>query len=138
MDGDGFNSDGVIDTLEIPIYSGGALLLTLPMNSVQITGVTMNAARTLIGTPNAAPGSSTFAADWDAAGSLSGFITFEAAEGVFIEDLGRTLCALLCGMACTDEDSGDLIDPTTCTNPPGAEGYELQAGIGGGATTITM
>ena len=142
VDGDTFDSDGLIETLTIPIYSDGAVLLELPMQQVEITGVTMNADHTLVGTPNAAPGSDAYAADWNTAGTLNGWIGFEAAEAVDIEDLGRTLCTLLCGIACTDVDSGDLIDPTTCTNPPTdipagtGQGYQLTAAIGAGAATV--
>lgn len=148
VSGSTISTSSPIDLISIPIYSEDSPdspLLVLPISHAELTGIELNADSTLVGTPNAAAGSDRYASTWDTAGEIRGWISVEDARNVPIEDLSETLCGLL---------SGDHPDPTDmtqdCTSPqadwpnqpseiPGSSGvmgYELVAGIGGGAVSI--
>jgi hypothetical protein len=137
--GDSISTATPIDNVTIPVYSGGSLLLELPLTQLTLTDVAFDAEHTLVGTPNPPPDSLAYAADWEENGSLEGYLGFDDAEGVLIEDLGMTLCALLCPGDCST-----VTDPLTeCTNPPeeipgsgGTLGYRLAGTVGGAAITI--
>ena len=137
------NSAGTIESLDIPVYSETSPddpLLILPISLVEISNVRFNADRTLVGTPNAPSGSNMFAQSWETDGELTGWISFDDAMAVPIEELGNTLCGLLCGADCAEVAAGT----TTCAEGrepetiPGTdtEGYQLRANIGAGAVTI--
>ncbi len=137
-----------IDVVSIPIYSEESPdtpLLVLPLSQLELLNVELDADRTFVGTPMAPEGSTRYAASWDTAGSIRGWISVEDARGVEIEDLTQTLCGLLSGdhpdptdmsQDCTSPQADWTNQPTEIPGSGGVLGYELQAGIGGGAVTI--
>ncbi len=117
-----------LEHLEIPIYSEdstGSPLILLPLSMVQLHDVLLDEECFMIGEPGDS------AASWETDGTLEAWIGWDDAREVMVEDLGRTLCDLLCGELCTEVDR-----PTDCRNPadtiPGTDtfGYEMVAEIG--------
>jgi hypothetical protein len=128
-----------IETMTIPIFSEGSLLLDLPLSQIDITDVAVNEDATLVGTPGATcpDDMNTCAANWTTDGTLTAWITWDAAMSIDIEALSMSLCNLLCGGDCT------TVEPTACANPPteipdsgGTLGYQVEGAIGAGAVTI--
>lgn len=106
---DGSWASDVIDKLYVPIYVHGDPnnVVVLPLTKSKVTGVTLSTDGNCIGSYNAngvtAPSPTGVCLDqdpsscqrWHTAGSLGGYITLKEAEGVQVQDLGKTLCVLL-------------------------------------------
>jgi len=137
--GDVVSTTSPISEVSIPVYTSDnpdEILLTLPMRQVEITGLAMDADRVLVGEPPAT--GTQYAQQWTTSGALEGWIGWEDAETVYIEDMGQTLCQLLAGGSCAGGD------PTAFANTPVAIpgtdpeilGYNLVAEIGAAAVGI--
>ena len=127
-----------IDTLEplgrvdIPIYgeSTGEPLLMLPLSAVEIHDALFDYECSIIG-ERCSFGDWGRSSCWGTTGTLEAWIGWEDSQEVYIEDLGRTLCTLLCGMECYSLDS-----PDDCRTPPGTihgtdiRAYRMVASIG--------
>lgn len=104
-----FNGDTFETTekrnLKIPIFldADPASAILLPISDVVIKDVTISAEGDCIGSFNRAAleancsDSKNLCSKWRTAGSLGGYITLEEADGVYIRDLSKSLCAFLSG-----------------------------------------
>ena len=111
MDGS-WSTTTVVPKLYVPIYVHGSLtnVVTLPLTKATIQNVTLSAGGDCVGSYNpdgVTPdqGGTTGCLDqdpsscqrWHTAGALGGFITLNEADGVFVQDLTRSLCVVLTG-----------------------------------------
>jgi hypothetical protein len=106
---DGTWSSDIIDKLNVPIYVHGDPnnVIVLPLTKSKVQGVALSQDGNCIGSYNpdgvASPDPTGVCADqdpsscqrWRTQGSLGGYITLKEADGVYIQDLGRSLCVLL-------------------------------------------
>jgi hypothetical protein len=143
---DGSWSSDVMPKLYVPIYVHGMAsnLIILPLTDARVQGVTLSPDRNCIGSYNGAavdspPDVGAACADqdpsdcqrWHTAGSLGGYITLAEADGVFIQDLQKSLCVLLTrGVSvdesqqhCAKDSSGKIIVAGDyCSQPAGPGG----------------
>jgi hypothetical protein len=160
---DGTWSSDVIDKLNVPIYVHGeeANVVVLPLSKSKVTGVTLSTDGNCIGSYNpngvTAPSPTGTCLDqdpsscqrWHTAGSLGGYITLNEAEGVQVQDLGKTLCVLLTqgsdtangGKDCATDAQGNVTakgDFCSTTNSPGgcADSFWLAATFAASAAII--
>jgi hypothetical protein len=161
---DGTWASDVIDKLYVPIYvhADPKNVVILPITKAHVKGVAVSTDGNCIGAfqPNAvsAPTSAGVCADqdykecqrWQTAGSLGGFITLKEADGVFVADLGKTLCVLLTNGTSVDQNghcqkdaSGNITaqgDFCSMTGAPAAAGcadsYWLAATFAASAAKI--
>jgi hypothetical protein len=134
-DGTYYTTLGAIPTLNIPIYFGGGStvapssippsIIILPISNGAITGMKISSDGNCIGSVNtlASEGNCsddyTACSKWLTAGSLTGYITLKAANGVQISLLNRTLCALLTSDAKgTPLPNGEQTCPTDANGNP--------------------
>jgi hypothetical protein len=161
---DGSWASDVIPKLYVPIYVHGMAseVVVLPLTQAKVTGVTISTDGNCIGsynpdgvTPPAANNTCqdqdyTSCQRWHTAGALGGFITLKEADGVFVVDLGKSLCVLLTGgtstsnggMNCATDSSGNVTakgDFCSTTDSPGGceDSYWLAATFAASAAKIT-
>ena len=168
---DGSWSSAVIPKLFVPIYVHGMAtdVVVLPLTKVTITGVTISTDGNCIGSYNpdgVTPPQSTVVDGmtdqtcqdqdynscqrWHTAGALGGYITLKESDGVYVQDLGKSLCVLLTsgtsttnnGMNCATDSSGNIIakgDFCSTTDSPGGcqDSYWLAATFAASAAKIT-
>ena len=161
---DGTWSSAVIPKLYVPIYVSGMLsnVVVLPLTKATVTGVTLSPDGNCIGSFNpdgvTPPSTSNVCQDedpsscqrWHTAGSLGGFITLKEADGVFVQQLSKSLCVLLTqgtattngGMNCATDANGNIVaqgDFCSTTDSPGgcADSYWLAATFAASAALIT-
>jgi hypothetical protein len=142
----------VSQTLNIPIYYNGSIII-LPISNGQISGVTISSSGNCIGSINvnalAADCSDNYenCSKWLTAGSLTGYITLNAANKVEVSLLNKTLCALLTGDSsgpngsCPVDANGNVTDKGNyCSSPVGPGGcddsYWLAATFAASAVNI--
>jgi hypothetical protein len=162
---DGTWSSDVIDKLNVPIYVHGleSNVVVLPLSKSKVTGVTISTDGNCIGSynPNGVTPPSPLGTcqdqdpsscqRWHTAGSLGGYITLNEAEGVQVQDLGKTLCVLLTqgsdtangGKDCATDAQGNVTakgDFCSKTNSPAtsdcADSMWLAATIAASAAVI--
>jgi hypothetical protein len=90
----------------------------------------------MVGSHDTPPGSDAYSQHWEPAGQLRAWIGFEDAADVMIEDLGQTLCTLLCGADCARTHPRDCPSPPETIPGTRDEGYLLQAEFGAAPVTI--
>jgi hypothetical protein len=103
-DGTYYTTPGAIPTLNIPIYFGTpTTIILLPISNGAITGMKLSTDGNCIGSVNTKAAAADCSDDytqcskWLTDGSLSGYITLKAADGVQVSLLSETLCSLLTG-----------------------------------------
>jgi hypothetical protein len=142
-------NDGVMGTNEplqqllVPIFgkrSERVPEVTLPIQQVELEGLTLSADGRFIGLPAAPAGSTHHASTWQTAGSMSGWISVEEAKTVEIASIGAalTLCGVLAGQGSLNcqapqEQWQHQPEPIPGSNE---QGYRFQAELGAGAITI--
>jgi hypothetical protein len=160
-----YNSD-VIPKLYVPIYVNGQVdnVIVLPLTQSKVIGVTISENNNCIGSfnpngvgsPTGSPPTCLDQDDslcerWFTAGSLGGFITLKEAEGVNVEELGKSLCVLLTGGVdtvnggkdCPTDANGNVTGVTgnfcSTTDSPGgcADSYWLAATFAASAAKIS-
>jgi hypothetical protein len=123
---DGTWSSDVIPKLNVPIYVHGSAsnVVILPLTNARVQNVSLSPDGNCIGRYNPLGvsvedvGGTCSDQDvsqcqrWHPAGSLGGLITLEEADGVFIQDVDKSLCVLLTTAAATKEGLCPR-DPTT-------------------------
>jgi hypothetical protein len=91
-------------------------VIILPITDIQVESVTISDDGNCIGkiNPDALDSNCTDGADctkWKTAGAIAGFITLDEADDVFIDLLGKSLCAFFSGDAvkCARDPQGKLV-----------------------------
>ncbi|MGO8995658.1 MAG: hypothetical protein ACLQVI_20295 [Polyangiaceae bacterium] len=142
----------VSETLNIPIYYNGSIIV-LPISNGQISGMTITDSGNCIGSINVnalgADCSDNYVncSKWLTSGSLTGYITLNAANKVEVSLLNKTLCALLTGDSsgpngsCPVDANGNVTDKGNyCSSPVGPNGcqdsYWLAATFAASAVNI--
>jgi hypothetical protein len=168
---DGSWASTVIPKLYVPIYVNGLStdVVVLPLSQASIKGVTLSPDGNCIGSYNPSGVTSalttmldgmtdescddedyTSCQRWHTAGSLGGYITLKESDGVFVQDLGKSLCVLLTGgtsttnsgMNCQTDSMGNIVakgDFCSTTDAPGGcqDSYWLAATFAASAAKIT-
>jgi hypothetical protein len=164
---DGTWSSDVIEKLNVPIYVHGdpQNVVVLPISQARVQGVGLSKDGNCIGTYNpdgvtSPQGATSTCLDqdpsscqrWHTAGSLGGYITLKEAEGVYVADLGKTLCVLLTqgaattngGKDCATDANGDVTaagDFCSTTDSPASgschDSFWLAATFAASAALIT-
>jgi hypothetical protein len=102
--------------VKIPIFTDTGGVIILPITDIQVESVTISDDGNCIGkvNPDALNAQCADGADcskWRTAGAIAGYITLDEADDVFIDLLGKSLCAFFSGdpVKCARDPQGKLV-----------------------------
>lgn len=143
VDGDTVSTASPVERVLFPVFGmDGELLLELNLMNVELTGVVLNAERTLVGSPHPRDGAPyELAESWETAGTITGWMSWDDALITTITGLDQPYCTLLCGRDCSEVEDPETDCTVEAPQPiPGSSpeviGWPFTAEIGYGAVTL--